>query len=170
MNVYRLKAAHGAATVVCRGAAFALLLIMLAGCVSGGGRDEGSLNSSLPPSGQEPAGQQGDAASGLAEAKLLADIDNADEFLAALAGGVAGFCRSDASVDAIVRTIQSVQVSGVAIPRDMVIPLVAQVRHGRGHRMNTVAGPIDVTDREWEIMQLMLQRLTTREIASALYV
>jgi DNA-binding NarL/FixJ family response regulator len=101
---------------------------------------------------------------------VLADIDNADEFLAALAGGVAGFCRSDASVDAIVRTIQSVQVSGVAIPRDMVIPLVAQVRHGRGHRMNTVAGPIDVTDREWEIMQLMLQRLTTREIASALYV
>jgi DNA-binding CsgD family transcriptional regulator len=36
--------------------------------------------------------------------------------------------------------------------------------------MNTVAGPIDVTDREWEIMQLMLQRRSTREIATALYV
>jgi DNA-binding NarL/FixJ family response regulator len=48
---------------------------------------------------------------------VLADIDNPDEFLAALTGGVAGFCRSDASVDAIVRTIQSVQISGVAIPR-----------------------------------------------------
>ena len=31
---------------------------------------------------------------------VLADIDSADEFLAALTGGVAGFCRSDASVDA----------------------------------------------------------------------
>lgn len=101
---------------------------------------------------------------------VLADIANADEFLAALTGGVAGFCRSDAGVDAIVRTIQSVQASGVAIPRDMVVPLVAQVRHGRGHRMHTVAGPIDVTDREWEIMQLMLQRRSTREIATALYV
>ncbi|HEX6657646.1 MAG TPA: response regulator transcription factor [Ilumatobacter sp.] len=101
---------------------------------------------------------------------VLADIDNPDEFLAALTGGVAGFCRSGASVDAIVRTIQSVQISGVAIPRDLVVPLVAQVRHGRGHRMNTAAGPIDVTHREWEIMQLMLQRRSTREIADALYV
>jgi DNA-binding NarL/FixJ family response regulator len=101
---------------------------------------------------------------------VLADIENANEFLAALAGGVAGFCRADAGVDAIVRSIQSVQASGVAIPRDMVVPLVAQVRHGRGHRVNSVAGPIDVTHREWEIMQLMLQRRTTREIATALYV
>ena len=36
--------------------------------------------------------------------------------------------------------------------------------------MNTAAGPIDVTHREWEIMQLMLQRRSTREIADALYV
>jgi DNA-binding CsgD family transcriptional regulator len=36
--------------------------------------------------------------------------------------------------------------------------------------MMTAAGPIDVTDREWEIMQLMLQRRTTREIADALFV
>ena len=101
---------------------------------------------------------------------VLSDIDNPDEFLAAVMAGVGGFCRTDASVDAIVRTVQSVYESGVAIPRDMVGPLVAQVRHGRGHRMMTAAGPINVTDREWEIMQLMLQRRTTREIADALYV
>ena len=101
---------------------------------------------------------------------VLSNIDNPDEFLAAVMAGVGGFCRTDASVDAIVRTVQSVYESGVAIPRDMVGPLVAHVRHGRGHRMMTAAGPINVTDREWEIMQLMLQRRTTREIADALYV
>jgi DNA-binding NarL/FixJ family response regulator len=101
---------------------------------------------------------------------VLSDIDNPDEFLAAVMAGVGGFCRKDASVDAIVRTVQSVYESGVAIPRDMVGPLVAHVRHGRGHRMMTAAGPINVTDREWEIMQLMLQRRTTREIADALFV
>jgi len=101
---------------------------------------------------------------------VLADIESPDEFLVALTGGVCGFCRSDAGVDAIVRTVQSVCDSGVAIPRDMVGPLVALARHGRGHRMNTVAGPIDVTDREWEIMQLVLQRRSTREIADALFV
>ncbi len=101
---------------------------------------------------------------------VLSDIESPDEFLAAVMAGVGGFCRADASVDAIVRTVQSVYDSGVAIPRDMVGPLVAHVRHGRGHRMMTTAGPIDVTDREWEIMQLMLQRRTTREIADALFV
>ena len=101
---------------------------------------------------------------------VLSDSDDADEFLAAVIAGVGGFCRTDASVDAIVRTIQEVHDSGVAIPRDMVGPLVAHLRHGRGHRMMTAAGPIDVTDREWEIMQLMLQRRTTREIADALFV
>lgn len=101
---------------------------------------------------------------------VLAEIESPDEFLVALTGGVCGFCRSDAGVDAIVRTVRSVCESGVAIPRDMVGPLVALARHGRGHRMNTIAGPIDVTDREWEIMQLVLQRRTTREIADALFV
>ena len=101
---------------------------------------------------------------------VLTDVDKPDEFLAALTSGVSGFCRFDASVEEIVRTVQYVDQSGVAIPRDMVGSLVAQVRHGRGYRMNTIAGPIDVTDREWEIMQLMLQRRSTREIADALYV
>jgi len=101
---------------------------------------------------------------------VLCDMDNPDEFLAAVMAGVGGFCRTDASVDAIVRTVRSVYESGVAIPRDLVGPLVAHVRHGRGHRMMTAAGPINVTDREWEIMQLMLQRRTTREIADALFV
>ena len=101
---------------------------------------------------------------------VLSDMENPDEFLAAVMAGVGGFCRTDASVEAIVRTVQSVYDSGVGIPRDMVGPLVAHVRHGRGHRMMTAAGPIDVTDREWEIMQLMLQRRTTREIADALFV
>jgi len=101
---------------------------------------------------------------------VLSDTDNPDEFLAALMAGVGGFCRIDASVDAIVRTVQSVYDSGLAIPRGMVGPLVAHVRHGRGKRMLTAAGPIDVTDREWEIMQLMLQRRSTREIADALFV
>jgi len=101
---------------------------------------------------------------------VLSNSDDADEFLAAVMAGVGGFCRTDASVDAIVRTVQSVYDSGVAIPRDMVGPLVEHVRHGRGHRMMTAAGPIDVTDREWQIMQLMLQRRSTREIADALFV
>jgi DNA-binding NarL/FixJ family response regulator len=101
---------------------------------------------------------------------VLHSGDNADEFLAALAAGVAGFCAADASLEAVLRTVASVCESGVAIPRRMIAPLVDHVRHGRGHRVQSTAGPIDVTDREWEILQLMVQRRTTREMADGLFV
>ena len=52
-------------------------------------------------------------------------------------------------------TIQSVQASGVAIPRDMVGAVGRRwPATDAATGLNTVAGPIDVTDREWEIMQL----------------
>lgn len=101
---------------------------------------------------------------------MLASMDGAEEFLAAVTAGVAGFCSPDADIAAIVRTIESVRESGVAIPRDMVPPLVDHVRHGRGHRVETAAGAIDVTDREWEILQLLIQRRSTREMADTLFV
>lgn len=103
-------------------------------------------------------------------ALLLSNLDQPDEFLAALNAGVGGFCRPDAGAEAIVRTVRAVHESGVAIPRDLVVPLVEQVRRGRGHSVHTAAGVIDVTDREWQVMQLLLQRRTTREMAEELLV
>jgi len=101
---------------------------------------------------------------------LVARVDEPEVFLAAVAIGVAGFCRPDASLDALLRTIRSVGELGVAIPRDLMPPLVAEVRHGRGHVVWSAAGPIEVTDREWEILQLMMQRRSTREMAEELFV
>jgi len=93
-----------------------------------------------------------------------------EEFFGALSAGVVGFCAPDADLDAIVRTIESVRTSGVSIPRGMVGPLVDEVRHGRGHRVHTVAGDVEVTDREWDVLLLLLKRRSTREMADALYV
>lgn len=100
----------------------------------------------------------------------LVEVEGPDQFLAALSAGVAGFVPPDAPVDAIVRTVRSLTEDGVAIPRGMVPTLVAEVRHGRGHSVQTAAGRISVTDREWEILQLLVQRRSTREMAEALYV
>ena len=46
---------------------------------------------------------------------VLGAIEGPDEFLAAVSAGVAGFCEPDAPIDAIVRTVESVRDSGVAI-------------------------------------------------------
>lgn len=101
---------------------------------------------------------------------LLGSIGGPEEFLSALAAGVAGFCPPDASVGAIVRTLDDVGATGVAVPRSLVAPLVDHLLHGRGHRVRSAAGPIDVTEREWQILMLLLQRRSTREMSDALFV
>lgn len=101
---------------------------------------------------------------------VLADVDGPEEILAALGAGVAGFVPPAASTGAIVRSVRSIVLNGVTIPRGMVPVLVDAVRNGHGHSVDTAAGPIDLTGREWEILQLLLQRRTTREMAAALFV
>jgi len=71
---------------------------------------------------------------------LLAHVDRPELFLGAVMAGVVGFCDADASVDAIVRTINSVRRSGVAIPRTMVPPLIAHLRDGHGYHVRTPDG------------------------------
>lgn len=99
---------------------------------------------------------------------LIAELDSPEEFLAAIAAGVLGFCSPDSSVDAIVRTVKSVEEHGNAIPRSMVMPLVDEIQHGRGHRVCTADGELEITDREAEILQLLLQRRSTSEMAGSL--
>ena len=101
---------------------------------------------------------------------LLDDLDRPDAFLSALSAGVAGFCQPDASGEAIVRSIRSMLQDGVAIPRTFVAPLVQEVRRGRGHVVRSAAGDVVVTDREWDILQMLVQGRSTREMAASLYV
>jgi DNA-binding NarL/FixJ family response regulator len=100
----------------------------------------------------------------------VVEVDSPAELLAAVSAGVAGFVSPDAGTEAIARTVRALIDTGVAIPRGLVAALVEEVRRGRGRSVNTAAGPIDVTEREWEILQLMLQRRSTREISEMLFV
>ena len=99
---------------------------------------------------------------------VIGDLDGPEEFLAAVSAGVVGFCPASAPPGAIERTIRSVADTGVAIPRTFAKPLVDVARHGR--RVRTRVGQVAVTDREWTILQLILQRRTTQEIAEVLFV
>jgi Response regulator containing a CheY-like receiver domain and an HTH DNA-binding domain len=100
----------------------------------------------------------------------LADVHSPEEFLAAVSAGVTGFVSPDADVDAIVRTVEDLRERGAAIPRQLVPALVDVVRHGRGRSIRTAAGRVEVTDREWEILELLVQGRTTREMADTLFI
>ena len=99
---------------------------------------------------------------------LFGDVAGPDEFLASVAAGVVGFCPGDATAGALERSIRSVAESGASIPRSFTKPLVDLARRGRVVR--TAAGDIAVTDREWAILQLLVQRRSTQEIADEMFV
>jgi DNA-binding NarL/FixJ family response regulator len=106
----------------------------------------------------------------MARVVLLGSVDDPDEFLSLLTAGVAGLCRADADLEAIVRTIESVQEAGVAVPRSFVGALVEELRHRRTRRVASAAGPVEVSEREFEVLELMIVGCTTREIADQLFV
>ena len=99
---------------------------------------------------------------------LFGDLDGPDEFLAAVSAGVVGFCPRLATAGAIERSVCSVAESGASIPRSFTKPLVDLARRGRVVR--TPAGDIAVTDREWAVLQQLVQRRSTQEIADAMFV
>jgi DNA-binding NarL/FixJ family response regulator len=101
---------------------------------------------------------------------LITDLDDRLELVAALSAGVDGIGRPGDPPEAILRSIISVRDEGVSLPRALVKDLVGEVRVDRGHSVRSVRGTVRVTDREWQILQLMLQNLTTKEMAAELFI
>lgn len=89
--------------------------------------------------------------------------------ITSIACGVSGVCRADASIDAIVRTVDDVRTTGTGIPRDLVGPLIAHLQRRRVFRVTTERGSVELSEREWDVLQQLLQRRSTREIAARTY-
>jgi DNA-binding NarL/FixJ family response regulator len=102
---------------------------------------------------------------------VLCELARTEQFFDFLMAGAVGFCAPPHGVGALNRTIDAVLEDGVAIPRTLVRPLVDVVRLGKGHTIARAQGAeIVVTRREWEVLLLMRQHRTTREIADELFV
>lgn len=100
----------------------------------------------------------------------LVDIGSSAELVLAVSIGVRGFVSPTIDGAALSRTVRAMLGGEVAIPRPFVAALVDEVRRGGARSVETAAGSIAVTDREWQILQLLLQRRSTREIAEQLFV
>lgn len=90
--------------------------------------------------------------------------------ISALHAGAAGFCDASASPEAIARTVDDALDSGAAVPRWLAPHLVSHLRHGAHRVVQCPAGSIELTEREWEVLQQLRLGRTTTEIAKALYV
>jgi two-component system, NarL family, response regulator LiaR len=99
---------------------------------------------------------------------LLTHAANDDLGVMGLRAGAAGFLDKDVDLKALPRALTGAMAGQAAISRSLAMRIIEQLRRvpegGRG--MRPVASPL--TAREWEVLDLLCQQRSTREIAEAL--
>ena len=100
---------------------------------------------------------------------LTVSREDADLF-AALRAGALGYLLKDMDPRSLPRALASVLSGEVAIPRELVGQVVERFRDTSARRRHAVAeGPAQqLTSREWQVLELLQQDLSTAQIARRL--
>jgi DNA-binding NarL/FixJ family response regulator len=101
---------------------------------------------------------------------LLTNAANETLGVLGLRAGAAGYLRKDLDLQALTRAVVGAVRGEAAIPRAMEMRLIEQMRGATasGERLRPVHSPL--TERQWEVLDLVCDGRTTNEIAAALVV
>lgn len=93
-----------------------------------------------------------------------------DDVFEALRAGASGYLLKDMDPDRIPFALEGVLSGEAALPRTLLTRVMEEFR-GRSHR-RILPGRrgADLTDREWEVLELMRDGMSTADIAERLYV
>jgi DNA-binding NarL/FixJ family response regulator len=102
---------------------------------------------------------------------MLTASDSEADFFDAMRAGAAGYLLKGTDPERLPHALRGVVAGESAIPRKLLPRLLDEFRGQAGRRL-TVAGGRgpQLTAREWEVLDLMRDGLTTREIAARLFV
>jgi DNA-binding NarL/FixJ family response regulator len=100
---------------------------------------------------------------------VLSPDPSGDELLAAVLAGATGYLTKDMGVARLPHTIRGVLAGEVALPRRHADRLLAELRR-RDAARERIAARTDarLTDREWEVLQLLGEGASTAEMARRL--
>ncbi len=103
---------------------------------------------------------------------MLAPDLNEDDFLKAMAVGAVGYLPKSISAKRLPAVVRAVMLGEPAIPRPLVAVLMNRLRGGGAKRHLVVRDGrgVDLTSREWEVLDCMREGLSTREIAAKLLI
>jgi DNA-binding NarL/FixJ family response regulator len=101
---------------------------------------------------------------------LTVSRDDEDLF-EALRAGASGYLLKDMDPDRVPHALAGVLAGEAALPRSLLIRVMDEFRE-RGRRRLRLPGKrgADLTDREWEVLHLLRDGLSTAEIGERLYV
>jgi DNA-binding NarL/FixJ family response regulator len=94
-----------------------------------------------------------------------------EEFLAAMRAGATGYLPEDVDPSRLPYVVRSVMRGEAAVPRALVARLIDELRGREGRRRSfEVQGRrhVELTAREWDVVDLLRQGLSTRSIAEIL--
>jgi DNA-binding NarL/FixJ family response regulator len=103
---------------------------------------------------------------------ILTVSRNDDDLFDALRAGASGYLLKDMNPERLPDAIRGVLNGEAAMPRSLVAHVIEEFRErGRRKRLFLLQRqPVDLTSREWEVLELMRQGLSTAEIATRLFI
>lgn len=129
------------------------------------------LDIHMPGSGIRAAERIAEDVPEAAVVMLTVSRTDADLF-DALRAGASGYLLKDIDPARLPMALRGVLEGEAALPRHLVALLIEEFRERKRKRRVPLVGrhAVELTDREWEVLQLMKQGLTTGEIAGRLFV
>jgi DNA-binding NarL/FixJ family response regulator len=128
------------------------------------------LDVHMPGGGIRAARDVASALPNTAVVMLTVSRDDADLF-DALRAGAAGYLLKDTNPTRLAHALRGVLAGEAAVPRILVARLIDEFRgHGRRRFRLAGRGGANLTNREWEVLEMMHEGLTTAEISRRLFV
>jgi DNA-binding NarL/FixJ family response regulator len=90
----------------------------------------------------------------------------------ALRAGASGYLLKDIDPERLPLALHGVLEGEAALPRRLVALLIEEFRERKRRRRIPLVGrrSVELTDREWEVLELMRQSLSTEDIAARLFI
>jgi DNA-binding NarL/FixJ family response regulator len=94
---------------------------------------------------------------------MLTASGKTDDVVAAIRSGASGYLTKDMSAEALVRSVMGIRIGDLPMPRRLAAELVTRLVRPSGRGENH-----DLSDREVEVLRLVADGLTDREVGEAL--
>jgi len=129
------------------------------------------LDIHMPGNGISAAARITDELPETAVVMLTVSRDDRDLF-DALKAGAMGYLLKDIDPDRLPHALRGVLAGEAALPRDLVARLVDEFRSAGKRRRIPIVGrkPVELTDAEWRVLDLLAEGRSTEEIAQRLFV